>query len=153
MSLGNLNSGSWLLKEFLVWIPSHGAGTDTGWIFPHILITIAWHILWARQTVHQRLCKWVGIYISFSFRSLQSNFLHQIHYNVGMEAPCRYQLDFSMFYVLCGCCFLQWYTVVSLPRATHCLSNSLGLYIFMWSPCSTTRLSACSPTTGSLVRE
>lgn len=47
----------------------------------------------------------------------------------GVKAPCRHQLKFSVFYEECVCYPQQWGLIVSLLRASHCLSHSLACFL------------------------
>lgn len=68
---------------------------------------------------------WLGWWPPFSFHSLKRSFPHEIDQNIARRAPCRYNLDSSMFNKLYGCYGIQWGPQVSWQRASLCLSNSL----------------------------
>lgn len=75
----------------------------------------------------------------FLFCRLQNTCLHQKnknknYWNVGLNALCRHQHEFSKFNELCGCCFQQWVPAVSLWRSISCRGNSLGCLEIPWDP-------------------
>lgn len=47
---------------------------------------------------------WLGWCLRFSSGNLQSTFSQERDQNVRVRAPCRPQVNFSMFRELCGCC-------------------------------------------------
>lgn len=63
-----------------------------------------------------------GMVFTFLFWQLAEYLLYQRHQNIGVLASERYQLMSNELYV---CCPQQWGPVVSLERATQCLSSSL----------------------------
>ena len=61
---------------------------------------------------------WLGRSLHFSFGNLQSAFLYQGHWNIGVRALCRHQLNTSIFNELCSCCLQQWDLDVCLCKTT-----------------------------------
>lgn len=89
----------WAIRKCRAWAPFHGVCLK---LTRHRLVTntnlippLPQHILQSGQ-IFRSVILWLGWCPDFSFHNLQSTFPHQTEQNIGVTAPCRYQLNLSM---------------------------------------------------------